>query len=64
MPFWPYAGSGLEVFRQNIVVNGMSLDMMMTKFLADMPEIVIQQDTAYNPISCDLVVKYLFPTFE
>lgn len=53
-----------EYADKNIMVNGVSPEMMETKFLSDMPELVIQQNAANNPMGRNLVVEDVLPTFE
>ncbi len=53
-----------EYADKHIMVNGVSPDMMETKFLADTPELVIQQNAANNPMGRNLVVEDVLPTFE
>lgn len=53
-----------EYADKNITVNGISPDMMETRFLSDMPELVIRQNAANNPMGRNLVVGDVLPTFE
>lgn len=53
----------IEYAEKGIMVNGISPDMMETKFLSDMSEIVIQQNDANNPMRRNLMVEDVVPTF-
>lgn len=53
-----------EYADKNIMVNGVSPDMMETRFLSDMPELVIRQNADNNPMRRNLVVEDVLPTFE
>ena len=53
-----------EYADKNIMINGVSPDMMETRFLSDMPELVIQQNADNNPMGRNLVVEDVIPTFE
>ena len=46
------------------MVNGVSPDMMETKFLADMPELIIRQYAENSPAGRNLTVEDVIPTFE
>lgn len=52
-----------EYADKGIMVNGVSPDMIETKFLADMPDLVIQQNAANNPLRRNLTVEEVIPTF-
>lgn len=52
-----------EYADKGIMVNGVSPDMIETKFLADMPELVVQQNAANNPSGRNLTVEDVIPTF-
>lgn len=52
-----------EYAEKGIMVNGISPEMIETKFLSDMPEIVIQQNAANNPMRRNLNVEDVVPTF-
>ena len=53
-----------EYADKNIMVNGVSPEMMETRFLSDMPELVVQQNAANNPMGRNLRVEDVLPTFE
>lgn len=52
-----------EYADKGIMVNGVSPDMIETKFLSDMPKLVIQQNAANNPAGRNLAVEEVIPTF-
>lgn len=52
-----------EYADKGIMVNGVSPDMMETKFLSDMPELIVRQNAAGNPMGRNLVVEDVIPTF-
>lgn len=52
-----------EYAEKGIMVNGVSPDMMETKFLCDIPDIVIQQNASNNPMGRNLTVEDVVPTF-
>ncbi len=51
-----------EYAEKGIMVNGISPDMMETKFLSDMPSLIVQQNAANNPMGRNLTVKDVVPT--
>lgn len=51
-----------EYADRGIMVNGISPDMMETKFLSDMPDLIVQQNAANNPMRRNLTVKDVVPT--
>ena len=53
-----------EYADRGIMVNGISPDMIETKFLSDMPEIVVQQNAANSPLGRNLTVDDVIPTFK
>lgn len=52
-----YAGKG-------ITVNGVSPDMIETKFLSQIPELIIEQNAKNTPMGKNLRVEEVIPTFE
>lgn len=52
-----------EYASKGIMVNGISPDMIETKFLSDMPELVIQQNAENNPMGRNLTVDDVVPSF-
>lgn len=53
-----------EYAEKGIMVNGISPDMIETKFLSDMPELVIRQNAANSPMGRNLVAEDVVPAFE
>ncbi len=52
-----------EYSEKGIMVNGISPEMMETKFLSEMSDIVIQQNAVNNPMGRNLTVEDVVPTF-
>ena len=52
-----------EYAEKGIMVNGISPEMMETKFISEMPERVIQQNAANSPIGRNLTVEDVVPSF-
>ncbi len=52
-----YAGKG-------ITINGVSPSMMETKFLENIPELIVQQNALNSPTGKNLVVQDVIPTFK
>lgn len=52
-----YAGKG-------ITVNAVSPDMMETKFLERIPDLIIQQNAKTNPLGRNIEVEEVLPAFE
>lgn len=52
-----------EYAGKDVMVNGVSPDMIETKFLSDMPELAIQQNAANSPAGRNLTVEDVIPTF-
>lgn len=52
-----------EYADRGIMVNGVSPDMIETKFLSDMPELLVRQNAANNPSGRNLTVGDVIPTF-
>ena len=52
-----------EYAEKGIMVNGISPEMMETKFISEMPELVIQQNAANSPIGRNLTVEDVVPSF-
>ena len=53
-----------EYADKGIMANGISPDMIETKFLSDIPEIVIQQNAANSPMRRNLTVDDVIPAFQ
>lgn len=54
----------VEYAENGIMVNGVSPDMMDTKFLSDMPDLVIRQNAEKSPLKRNLAVDDVVPTFD
>lgn len=52
-----YAGKG-------ITVNGVSPEMIETKFLSELPELIVEQNAQANPMGRNLQVKDVVPAFR
>lgn len=53
-----------EYAERGIMVNGISPELMETKFLSCMPELAIQQNAANSPMGRNLAVEDVVPMFE
>lgn len=53
-----------EYAERGIAVNAVSPEMIETKFLSDIPELVIEQNAAANPMGRNLTVAEVIPTFS
>lgn len=53
-----------EYADKGITVNGVSPEMMETKFLQDIPELVIRQNAAGSPLGRNLTVHDVIPAFS
>lgn len=51
----------VEYIEKGITVNGVSPDMMETKFLAEIPEMVVAQNAANSPIKRNINVDEVIP---
>lgn len=54
----------VEYADKGITINGVSPEMIETKFLSEIPEMVIQQNAISNPLGRNLMVGDVVPTFE
>jgi 3-oxoacyl-[acyl-carrier protein] reductase len=54
----------VEYADKGITVNGVSPEMMETKFLSEIPDLIIQQNAAASPLGRNLTVNDVMPTFE
>lgn len=54
----------VEYIDKGITVNGVSPDMMETKFLSNLPELIIEQNKANSPIGRNIYVKEVVPIME
>lgn len=53
-----------EYAEKGIMVNGISPDMIETRFLEDIPEIVVMQNAEKNPLKRNLMVGDVVPAFQ
>lgn len=53
-----------EYASKEITINGVSPSMMETKFLADIPDLIIQQNALNSPTGKNLSVHDVVPTFK
>lgn len=53
----------VEYAEKGIMVNGVSPDMIETKFLRDIPEVIVRQNAEKNPLKRNLSVDDVVPTF-
>lgn len=54
----------VEYAEKGIMVNGVSPDMIETRFLSDVPDLVIRQNAERSPLKRNLVVEDVIPTFD
>ncbi len=54
----------VEYAEKGIMVNGVSPDMIETKFISDIPDLVIRQNAERSPLKRNLVVDDVVPTFD
>lgn len=54
----------VEYIDKGITVNGVSPDMMETKFLLNLPELIIEQNKANSPIGRNIYIKEVVPIME
>ena len=54
----------VEYIDKGITVNGVSPDMMETKFLSNLPELIIKQNKANSPIGRNIYIKEVVPIME
>ncbi len=52
-----------EYAERGITVNAVSPEMMETKFLSEIPELVVEQSAAGNPMGRNITVAEVIPTF-
>lgn len=53
-----------EYADKGISINAVSPEMVETKFLSEIPELIVQQNAANNPMGRNLMVCDVVPTFE
>jgi len=51
----------VEYAAKGITVNGISPDMMETKFLSDVPQLIVEQNAANSPIGRNVYVEEVVP---
>ena len=54
----------VEYVDKGITVNGISPDMMSTKFLSELPEMIIENNTFNSPLKRNIYVEEVIPVFE
>lgn len=54
----------VEYADKGIMVNGVSPDMIETKFLKDIPDLVIRQNAERSPLKRNLTIEDVVPTFD
>lgn len=54
----------VEYIDKGVTVNGVSPDMMETKFLSNLPELIIEQNKANSPIGRNIYIKEVVPIME
>ena len=70
MPTVKYALLGLmrnlasEYAAKGVMVNAVSPDMMETKFLSGLPELILEQNAKKNPLGRNIHVEEVTPTIE
>lgn len=53
-----------EYSAKNIAVNAVSPDMMETKFLSNIPDLIIEQNAKNLPIGRNIKIEEVVPAFE
>ncbi|MCI9270119.1 MAG: SDR family oxidoreductase [Dorea sp.] len=53
-----------EYAAKGIMVNAVSPDMMETKFLSELPDLIIEQSAKNNPLGRNIYVQEVIPTME
>lgn len=53
-----------EYAAKKINVNAVSPDMMETKFLSELPELVLEQNAKNNPLGRNISIDEVIPTIE
>lgn len=54
----------VEYIDKGVTVNGVSPDMMETKFLSNLSELIIEQNKANSPIGRNIYIKEVVPIME
>lgn len=53
-----------EYAAKGVAVNGVSPEMMETKFLSELPELIVEQNAQNSPLGRNLSVEDVVPAFE
>lgn len=53
-----------EYADKGITVNGISPDMVETKFLSDVPELIVEQNAQRNPLKRNILISDIVPMIE
>lgn len=53
-----------EYIEKGITVNGVSPDMMETKFLSELPDLIIEQNAANSPLGRNIYVEEVIPVIH
>ena len=53
-----------EYAAKGIMVNAVSPDMMETKFLSELPDLIIEQSAKNNPLGRNIYIDEVVPTIE
>lgn len=54
----------VEYAAKGITVNGVSPDMMETKFLSELPHLIVEQNAANSPIGRNIRIEEIVPVFQ
>lgn len=54
----------VEYMEKGITVNGVSPDMMETKFLSELPDLIIEQNAANSPLGRNIYVEEVIPVIR
>jgi 3-oxoacyl-[acyl-carrier protein] reductase len=54
----------VEYADKGITVNGVSPDMMETKFLSDIPEMIVEQNRENSPLGRNILVEEVTPLMK
>lgn len=54
----------VEYISKGITVNGVSPDMMETKFLSNLPKLIIEKNRENSPLGRNILVEELIPIFK
>lgn len=53
-----------EYAEKGIMINGISPDMIDTKFLSDIPDLIVKKNAATSPLGRNLLVQDILPTIQ